>query len=73
MLKGEIQNVVGVDIPFFKPNADIILPNDTPKDLEQKVQSIFNQIKEKGSKWNKVILHSLQSIIIIVRRIAQCC
>lgn len=50
MLKGEIQNVVGVDIPFFKPNADIILPNDTPKDLEQKVQSIFNQIKEKGSK-----------------------
>lgn len=49
-LKGEIQNVVGVDIPFFKPNADIILPNDTPKDLEQKMQSIFNQIKEKGSK-----------------------
>ena len=49
-LKGEIQNVVGVGIPFFKPNVDIILPNDTPKDLEQKVQSIFNQIKEKGSK-----------------------
>ena len=49
-LKGEIQNVVGVDIPFVKPNADIILLNDTPKDLEQKVQSILNQIKEKGSK-----------------------
>ncbi|WP_297813820.1 adenylyl-sulfate kinase [uncultured Helicobacter sp.] len=49
-LKGEIQDVVGVDIPFVKPNANIILPNDTPKDLEQKVQSILNQIKEKGSK-----------------------
>ena len=49
-LKGEIQDVVGVDIPFVKPNADIILLNDTPKDLEQKVQSIFHQIKEKGNQ-----------------------
>ncbi len=49
-LKGEIQDVVGVDIPFVKPNADIILPNDTTNNLEQKVQSILTQIKGKGSK-----------------------
>ncbi|TLD88192.1 adenylyl-sulfate kinase [Helicobacter sp. MIT 05-5294] len=45
-LKGIIQNVVGVDIPFVEPNADIILQNSSPNGLEQKVQDIFNQIEE---------------------------
>lgn len=49
-LKGKIKDVVGVDIPFLKPNADIILHNDAPSDLEQKVQSVLQQIKEKGNK-----------------------
>lgn len=46
-IEGKIKNVVGVDIPFIKPNADIILQNSTPSGLEQKVQNILNQIKEK--------------------------
>ncbi|TLD81379.1 adenylyl-sulfate kinase [Helicobacter sp. MIT 11-5569] len=46
-IEGRIQNVVGVDIPYIKPNADIILQNSTQNGLEQKVQDILNQIKGK--------------------------
>lgn len=46
-LRSEIKDVVGVDIPFIKPNADIILQNSAPNELEQKVQWILNQIKER--------------------------
>lgn len=52
--QGEIKNVVGVDIPFLKPNADIVLHNDTPSDLEQKVQSVLQLIKERGKQQCKI-------------------
>lgn len=49
-LKGEIQNVVGVDIPFVKPNANLVIDNAQSDFLEQKVQKILNSIKKFGKE-----------------------
>ena len=46
-LKGEMKDVVGVDIPFVKPNADILLDNNSLDLLNEKVCNILCQIKEK--------------------------
>lgn len=49
-LKGEIQNVVGVDIPFLKPNANLVINNAQSDFLEQKVQKILNSIKKNDEE-----------------------
>ena len=49
-LKGEIQNVVGVDIPFVKPNANLVINNAQSDFLEQKVQKILNSIKKNDEE-----------------------
>ncbi|RAX58364.1 adenylyl-sulfate kinase [Helicobacter monodelphidis] len=46
-LNGETSNVVGVDIPFDEPQADLIIQNHTKEQLESNIQRILEQIKEK--------------------------
>ena len=47
-VKGDIQNVVGVNLPYDKPKScKLIINNSTQSNLEEKVQEILNLIKEK--------------------------
>ena len=47
-LKGEIKNVVGIDLPYDKPeNADVTINNTQKSNLEQKVELILNKIDKK--------------------------
>ena len=40
-LKGQIKNVVGVDIAFDEPRADLVVENEAKENLEQKIQRII--------------------------------
>jgi len=42
---GKISNVVGIDIEFDEPKADLIIDNSTLNGLDQKVQSILKALK----------------------------
>ncbi|MBZ7959999.1 adenylyl-sulfate kinase [Campylobacter molothri] len=44
-LRGEIKNVVGIDIEFDKPNAHYIIDNSSKFGLEKKVDDLYNEIK----------------------------
>ena len=45
-LKNEIYDVVGVDIPFDKPeHPDLIIDNNAHDNLDSKVQKILDTIK----------------------------
>lgn len=47
-LKGEINNVVGIDIDYDKPiNPTLVIDNTKPDKLEEKVNRIVKLIKEK--------------------------
>ena len=47
-LRGEIENVVGVDLPYDKPkNADLVIENSTKERLDEKVESILKKIEER--------------------------
>ncbi len=43
-LKGEIENVVGVDIKFDEPNAHFVLDNSMRENLDEKVETIIKQL-----------------------------
>ncbi len=43
-LKGEIENVVGVDIKFDEPNAHFVLDNSMQENLDEKVETIIKQL-----------------------------
>ena len=43
-LKKEIENVVGIDIKFDKPNADLIINNSFQNDLDEKVKIIVEKL-----------------------------
>ena len=46
-LKGETKNVVGIDLPWDKPeNPEIILKNNSINELENNVKTIINYLKE---------------------------
>lgn len=47
-LKGAIQNIVGMDIPFDVPNAHLVIDNTQKDALHEKVQSIFEAIETEG-------------------------
>ena len=47
-VKGDIQNVVGINLSYDKPkNCELVINNSIRNNLEQKVQEILNLIKEK--------------------------
>ncbi|MDE5602324.1 MAG: adenylyl-sulfate kinase [Helicobacter sp.] len=43
-LKGEVKDVVGVDIPFDKPNADMVVENTKKENLKTNIQKILEAI-----------------------------
>jgi cytidine diphosphoramidate kinase len=44
-LKGEINNVVGIDISYDKPvHCNLVLKNETEKDIQTNIESIINLI-----------------------------
>ncbi|EAK2629526.1 adenylyl-sulfate kinase [Campylobacter coli] len=43
-LKGEIENVVGVDIKFDEPSAHFVLDNSMRENLDEKVETIIKQL-----------------------------
>jgi len=46
-VKGDIQNVIGVNLPYDKPtNCELMINNSEEINLKQKVQEILNLIKE---------------------------
>lgn len=45
-LKGEIKNVVGIDIPYDKPQAHLIIDNQSLDGLEAKTLQILNFMKD---------------------------
>jgi adenylylsulfate kinase-like enzyme len=46
-LSGEIKNVVGIDLPYDKPEqCDLVIDNNEKNELEEKVQKILKLIKE---------------------------
>ncbi len=46
-LKGEIKNVVGIDLPYDKPeNADLVIDNSKKEKLDEKVETILKRLKE---------------------------
>ncbi|EOC4555476.1 adenylyl-sulfate kinase [Campylobacter jejuni] len=44
-LKGEIKDVVGVDIKYAKPNAHYIIDNSSKTDLEKKINNLYNEVE----------------------------
>lgn len=47
-LKGEIKEVVGIDIPFDPPNAHLIIDNTQAQNVEQKALKILNHAPIKS-------------------------
>lgn len=45
-LKGEISNVVGVDIPYDEPNADLVIDNTQMAALDDKVCLILTALSQ---------------------------
>ncbi|MCV3383907.1 adenylyl-sulfate kinase [Campylobacter lari] len=45
-LRKEIQNVVGVDIEFDQPQANLIIDNSSQDKIKEKVQMIISRLKE---------------------------
>ena len=45
-LKGEVKNVMGVDIEYDKPNAHFILENSTLENLQEKTALLFSKVDE---------------------------
>jgi len=47
VLKGTVENVVGIDLPYDRPSfCEIVIDNSEKNKLEEKVQKILNLIKE---------------------------
>ena len=47
-IKGKKNDVVGINLPFFKPkNCDLFIDNSKKKDLKKKVKLILNLIENK--------------------------
>ncbi|HED6807799.1 TPA: adenylyl-sulfate kinase [Campylobacter jejuni] len=44
-LKGEIKDVVGVDIKYTKPNAHYVIDNSSKTDLEKKINNLYNEVE----------------------------
>lgn len=44
---GEIKDVVGVDIAFDEPNADLVIDNTSFKDINQSVSLILQKLREQ--------------------------
>ncbi|WP_104697204.1 MULTISPECIES: adenylyl-sulfate kinase [unclassified Helicobacter] len=45
----KIQNVVGIDIQYDYPKADLIVVNNTPEDLDNNIQTIMQFLLQKNS------------------------
>lgn len=43
-LKGDIKNVVGVDIPYDEPKAHLVIENSAMDNLDQKLTLLFNEV-----------------------------
>lgn len=43
-LKGDIKNVVGVDIPYDEPKAHLVIENSAMDNLEQKLTLLFSAV-----------------------------
>lgn len=43
-LKGDIKNVVGVDIPYDEPKAHLVIENSAMDNLGQKLTLLFNEV-----------------------------
>lgn len=46
-LKGEISNVVGMDIDFDEPKSNLIIDNTYMTELDNKISYILTALKEK--------------------------
>lgn len=45
-IKGKIKNVIGIDMPFDKPqNANLLLTNNTKSDLTKNIKTLLQKIK----------------------------
>lgn len=44
-LKGEIKDVVGIDIKYTKPNAHYVIDNSSKTDLEKKIDNLYNEVE----------------------------
>lgn len=52
-LKGDIKNVVGVDLSYDKPqNCDLIIDNSTENKLDEKTRIIMNLISKRNEDCN---------------------
>lgn len=48
VINKEIQNVVGIDISFDQPQANLTIDNSSQDKIKEKVQMIISQLKERN-------------------------